>query len=306
MPVTLFEHVQDQWKNHDKEWVTCRKNQWAQIVKRLQLVPDWISAPEIGNLKSYFISGEEAFTLNYYDGKRCVGLNPHWYLREVVLQLWFYPGEIKNFDLKLSEGYAVQWNYHRKRLFDVFGTMHRNIKPSDSDYGLMNGREGIVSLCLNPGVDYLNTHDFGNDTFGGSCLAPKDLFSICIGGTTYELTNFSKKNRYTTLNPNASYVRNTSGLVLWNHFDFAFGKYKEELFGIKPNGSDRRERLERFENRVDVLLGELLVFFDRPKDDEARQRKKTVEFVENLVTRYEKKEYSPALMERWDQAKKSI
>ena len=73
-----------------------------------------------------------------------------------------------------------------------------------------------------------------------------------------------------------------------------------------PDERDAALENDALERGINNCLADIIGFFDRPKDDQARLRPHTVEFVECLLSKYEKRDFTPRMLGFWDRAKKSI
>lgn len=303
MPITLFERDPSLWRIEDNNWTAQRKKEWEQIKKRVSALHDWKHLLAVN--ERYFLAGDVDFS-SIIPVNGGMAHPDRWQLGEFVLQVWFHPGEISVDSIHLGKGYAIgieaqRENYFNNRIRD----MREVIEEGDAEYGLMNGREQIITEFLNPVTDYLQEYRFGENTTGAGCLVPERVFKICLTGTRLEIKNYTQDSSRKTSRRNTVYIEDLSRIVLWNHLDYAVEYHMDKIYR-GPDERDAALENEAVDSGINNCLTDLLSFFDRPKDDQARLRPHTVEFVEGLLSKYEKRDFTPRMLEFWDRAKKSI
>jgi len=239
----------------------------------------------------------------YIDEARFVGGRPFFRVLP-FFEIWYHPRpELLDLDvLRVSWlehcSLSGMWKQAQKLLF-VTG---KNGRRFDSKYGAMGGRERlIVELCC-PGLDfnkqffYPGLEDKINPKFLKQekdylqpCPRPKELVHRCLHDTCWELVN------------DKVYCPNTAGQYFWDHLSYALEKYPDETLGGEgPWGFPWVDNKNR---RRAVLMTIWCVLDFESRMDPVRNRPVTIEMVDRLIGRYERKEFSPTLMSLWEEAK---
>lgn len=144
MPLELFKRDPALWKTQNPEWLKNREHEWKEIVRRLSAVPHWISKKQLIDNQQYFIYGDTEFKCNVHIGKDRYPDNT-WRLKEIILQIWYYPGEITAEDIQPCSDYRAKIITQRDDWYKAIAEIRQSISRDDTGYGLMGGRERIVT-----------------------------------------------------------------------------------------------------------------------------------------------------------------
>jgi len=313
------------WKVHDKQWMAQRKEEWKKVKYALNIMtegndPRYFKKKYHRYHQNLFFYGQKVMdgeTLHmgsidgydryrdepYLDKERFLGGRPFFRVLP-FFEIWYHPKpELLNLDRIRTDWLAITslwslWKYAQRLLF-VTG---KNGKPFDPEYGAMGGREKlIVELCC-PDVDYkkpfsrhgleeevlLKKLEISEDYFQ-PCPRPKELVHRCLHDTCWELVN------------DKVYCPNTAGQYFWDHLSYALEKYPDETLGGEgPWGLPWVDNKNR---RRAILMTIWCVLDFESRTDPARNRPVTIEMVDRLIGRYERKEFSPTLMSLWEEAK---
>ena len=284
------------WRVDDPVWMAERREEWRRVTLRLAGCRR-IHRSYWKNLKAYFFYGT---WLDFLDGN---GIHP---LDCEFCTWWLHP---------TGEGLGAfhTGGYATNEIFGEFMSFVRSLrkkirKEGDPVYGVMGGREQLLALAINPALDFRDTIHSRGPRPVAACADPQRIFASCIGHAKSELRS-------------STYYAHRYGLVLWDHLSYAMDideqliyvswiardKETGKIFSISKSkrsilDSDRK----RIDDRMSVALTSVLTFFDRDAADASRQRAQTVAYVEMLLDRYERRDFSDALLKHWDNAKQSI
>ena len=301
------------WRIDDKVWVAERKKEWARVQTRLAGVTHSIHRKSWKHLKRYFMKGDIEYPSYFYvNGIEDIR---HWQVYDIAMQIWLYPIEPKVSDIKIPENYRLQFENGRKQFYQNFYPMLKLKNDINANcYGVMGGREKQISQFLNPGLDFREPYEFSNMVTEGACVEPSAVYQSCMGSTLAETYNYAKENQllHNRLTP-IRYLPYRLGIYFWDHLDYALEKYPLGIHDTRLIDNPERISEKRVgegrltsERYFQKLLVEMLTFFDRSPDDEALQRSTSVELIEGLVSRYERRDFTDAMLSKWDEAKASI
>ena len=298
MPVKIQSTDPEIWRTHDAEWVAERTQEWRKVLHRLREPHLNIKREQMQQLKSYFFTGAHCpIEKRMSFGGIGIAKFYVWWLHPVEpTEYWFSGTESDDLSGVRS----------------VFDRMYTALLPKsrelDGDtYGVMGGRELSLMRAINPGLDYKVPQKIGGSFSGnlaqggGECLWPLAMLSECMGSTRSEI----KSENYVAFSP---------GVVLWDHLDYTLEHYDfltwAPRYAIQnPEMADLPRTLVRRDmrdKRLRKMLVDLLMFFDRDPADAARQRPRTVALVEELLARYERRNFGDNLLQHWDAAKQAL
>lgn len=205
----------------------------------------------------------------------------------------------------------------RQRFQVILTELGRNARQGNgSEYGAMGGKEQLIMLSFNPGMDFRNEIDFGGRKPWPECYAPFDIFHCCVSSTRRELHSAALEPEFAQDPSSAAYVPYGAGLVLWDHLSFVLDNYPRFIHSSSPSlcelpWTELKEHprtsysIQTSGDQLDHVLLSLRTFFDRDPDDESRRRHTTVEFATRMTERFEAREFGDALMTRWDHAQET-
>lgn len=296
------------WHPDDKAWMKQRKEDWKPIKSRLDLISGSyhpFKRKYHKYHKELFLTGilnPEIQPQGYRRNKSCPDdwqYNGHDAFDTVLpfFKFWYHPEpEAVNIDAYLkhylvASSLRMMQNQFFKDYFSVGSSYNREMYSAAE--GMMNGREELMVKLLCPGVDYKNPFiTSGNaerDVGQRECLSPKDL------------EMFLRSHSYLELQQDARHIPYAPGQYLWDHFSYTLEKYPDEVFVPSRNPIIPREELRR---RFLQLIATVLDFESRT--DKSRHRPSTIAFVEGLISKYEKKAFSDAMLSLWDEAKQDV
>lgn len=292
------------WRPEDPAWMAERKALWMQVKANLDVMsmryspfkrkfhkyhkelfffgrlnPEAAIEPGVGSAsESFFATGGGAFA----------SLLP-------VFMIWYHPQpEVLDFD-GLRQGLMRYTRLDNcRRVF--FSELAKGALPGGApyppkcfpaDYGMMGGREALGVRLLVPGLDPREVLPHPDPSVKEPAgWWPYDVSIHCWFDTWYELYR------------DARFVPSAPGQFLWDNLSHAVEHYPEEAFHRRAGSSEwhRRRWLE--------LIAEILRFEDRT--DRSRRRPTTIALVERLIGKYERKEFTPAMLALWDEAKRRI
>ena len=284
------------WRPEDPLWMKDRREEWNKVKVRLTGATFYLGREHWQKLKEYFFFGTP------------LARRPAQHEIEFCLW-WLHPTGLDMDALKFSNQCSM--NSIRSSFLNFYGALKSVIiEEGDAVYGTMGGREQTIMRAINPGFNW-REKVYLCPNGGSACLLPYYMFNKCLVSTANELINHK------------SYFAFAPGHVLWNHLSFAMSIDPREIYLPYPlsrnencekqidwSSSSIRKQVQESKARVDRLsdgaLSSVITFFDRPDRDSSRQRATTVQHVEYLLGHYERKEFSDALLARFDAAKRCI
>ena len=299
----------DSWKPDDEKWMQSRREEWKKVQIRLSGATHQVPRSYWKHLKDYFFYGTPLVRVDK------VPIDSY---REIC-RWWLHPTG-KN----LGTFSVASCEDDIRKDFETFlgGLLSKIIREGDSEYGIMGVREQQIMLALNPGFNHLDIWKFGV-VEEKACFSPYNLQGRCIGSTNMELRSYATHPLKPRPYHDMQYFANNSNHVLWDHFSIAMERDPREIYSDMrvrknldgttsidwSNSYDRgvlRTVKPVIDSEIAETLGSLFTFFDRPENDEARRRPQTVEHVEYLLQRYERKDFSDALLKRFHDAKVAL
>lgn len=290
------------WHPEDKQWMKERKELWKTIKYNLDLLSK--STPIKRSYHKYHkelffygsineeVWGEWDFDIDPTDVPvhELSGLDAFWSMLP-VFRIWYHPNpEVLDLD-KLREEFrrcgsleSARERYFRE--FDGAGAGGGFGYAYYPEYGMMGGREELVVRFLCPGLDYMQElPGVRRPEFTSKpCFIPLDTYWNCRGSTTIELYQDARFSPY------------TPGRYLWDHLSYALEHYQERIYS-HGGSEDLKEGLL-------IVMAEILDFDART--DTSRNRPSTIDMVERLTTKYDRKDFSDVMLSLWDQAKADI
>lgn len=289
------------WFPENKEWMNARKELWKTIKYNLDLLSK--STPIKRSYHKYHkelffygtinkeVWGDWDFDIDPTDipHHELSGLYPFWAMLP-VFRIWYHPvPEALDLD-KLRNEFrrAGSLDSARERYFREFngiggGGLGASYLP---DYGMMGGREALVVQFLCPGLDYKQELPGIRRPEHTSmpCSNPIDTYWECRGSTTIELCQDVRFRPY------------APGQYLWDHLSYALEHYQDKIY--TPTGNDD------LKEGLLIVIAEILDFDSRT--DPSRNRPSTIDMVERLTQKYERKEFGDVMLAHWDEAKQDI
>ncbi len=95
----------------------------------------------------------------------------------------------------------------------------------------------------------------------------------------------------------ARFIPYAPGQYLWDHLSYNMEHYSDKVFLVQSS----RLTTEDMRWRLMKLVAEILAFEQRT--DASRNRPSTIAMVESLIGKYERKEFSDAMLALWDETK---
>ena len=288
------------WRPDDPTWMSERIAEWRKIQKRLAGATQHIPRSYWKHLKAYFFHGVTMPEPSQL----------HTYRHIEICRWWLHPEEAS---LTFFE-FTTNAHLMRGNFWDFYSDMRSVLEPEgDATYGVMGGREQLLTLALNPCLDSDKEISISGGLTGRCCPAPVRLVPGCIGSTMREIRSYDDEPIGSKAGRDSAYIAHTPKLVLWDHMSAAMDKGEKALYGVESwNDIDEMpenmriaagHRKKRIDTSFDRTLMDVLTFFDRDKNNDSRQRPLTVQHVEYLLGRYERKDFSEPLLARWDRAK---
>ena len=288
------------WQCEDPIWMAARTQEWKKIQKRLAGATEHVPRNYWKHLKAYFFYGVELPETN---GR------PMNVYREIC-RWWMCPSpdDLTIFKCRTNADAA------RREFSYLYNDLRSPIKQEgDAVYGVMGGREQLIKLALNPCLDGEKKIDIPNGLTGKCCADGSSIVLTCLTTTNNEIGNNLKQQPKSRTRLDYPYVAYHPTLVMWDHVSRAMEKEEWIFYCVKDPGIDGRanfklvfpatDRKKRIDRLFNSTLKRVLTFFDRDEDNLSRQRPLTVAHVEYLLNRYESKDFSDPLLERWDRAK---
>lgn len=291
------------WHPDDKLWLKARKEQWKQVKKSLDIITKHHDEPK----RKYHKYHQELFLYGTINSEvkntRLKRKDENDYLYTghdafehvlPIFQLWYHP-DPTGLDLKtfiqpyLSSG---TMDSLREKLFGYYynaGAMyHRPMFSSES--GMMGGRELLMVQLLCPGYDFrkpaIEVADPNRAHGQGECLHPAFIEQRLASHTFIEMMQ------------DARFIPYAPGQYLWDHFSYALEHYPDLVFRAGGGVSHEQKK-----NVILELIVVILDFVNRT--DKSKNRPSTIDFVENVMSKYEQKTFSDAMLKLWDEAKQN-
>lgn len=277
------------WRVQDEEWMQERRKSWRKVQQRLPGLKDEIHRNYWKHIKEYYFFGNP-FPLVH---KPFVS-SAH----RKFLELWLYPIDLVPGETIYEDEFDKYPSMRR-----VFSESYSGIRSAiadqgDAEYGAMNGREQLIMLDLNRGIDPENRIDFGSGKLHRSCSDPSIIISHCEVGTMDETRSFDIQPFKSEPGWDSRYVAFSTGIVLWD-------KVSEILdnnpYAIHPDGSPGN-----CGDTFNLAINAILTFYDRDPDDESHSRLTTIEFVDRMLNQYKDRKFSENLLAYWDAASERI
>ncbi len=295
------------WHPGDKAWMAQRKAAWRQVKQSLDVISSnypLIKRKDHKHHKELFFFGTVnpgCATPCPLTGKTrdasCTGAEAFDYALP-LFRLWYHPEPDQlDFTAVLSEYVrcATIRGLREKFFKNFFGAGVRSGRKMFSPAtGMMNGREALCVRQLFPGLDYQTpavvTGDpqIDNHSYQAASAFPSHVGQWAMHDTSLELMM------------DARFVPYAPGQYLWDHLSYNMEHYPEEM--LKPQSS--RLTTEDMRWRFMKLIAEILAFEQRT--DASRNRPSTIALVESLIGKYERKEFSDAMLALWDETKQNF
>jgi hypothetical protein len=291
------------WHPDDKLWLKARKEQWKQVKKSLDIITKHHDEPK----RKYHKYHQELFLYGTINSEvknthlKRKDENDYLYTGHdafehvlPIFQLWYHP-DPASLDLKaFIQPYlnCGTMKNLREILFKFYynaGAMwHRPMFSSET--GMMDGRESLMVKLLCPGHDFnkpvIEVADPNRAHGQGECFHP-GMLEHWLGA-----------HSFIELFQDARFIPYAPGQYLWDHFSYALERYPDLVF--KPGGGVSHEEKKNFVLNLIVVI---LDFVNRT--DKSRNRPSTIAFVENVMSKYEQKTFSDAMLKLWDEAKQN-
>lgn len=268
------------WHPEDKEWLEKRKPEWRQIQRHLKLFKGQFRGEYLKYHKDLYFYGRVDPEIEKEGGGGYFG----WALPFFIC--WYHPEpSLENFQAVFNAQIrGVNLEKTREYLFEVFPSASK----FDSQYGMLGGREELMVKMLVPSLDPSKEKDFshkhlnyltGEETIKitkySLCLVPDLIARYCLNGILPPLLGFSS-------NPYAP------GQYLWDH-----------LCALVDSVNDESS-LKRLRELARIVL---TIHEDKnfPNDDPT-----AVALAKRLISGYNKREFSEAMLTIWDEEKLKI
>lgn len=293
------------WHPKDPAWMAERKRQWLRVKQAL----DVLSARYPPFKRKFHKYHKELFffgTLNPecrdpllmdrpIDGFLATG-HEAFNGALPLFKIWYHP-EPKALDLeamreeKLRSGSFATMG---ARFFnywwgDISGCGERMYTP---DEGMMGGREALCVQFLYPRLDYRDEIPVPDRGWSEPlCPHPGSVELWCQCHTQVELCR------------DARFVPYAPGQYLWEHMSYAVERYPELLFRERHGDTSTPVSTERRDWFLSAIA-EVLAF--EARTDASRRRPSTIALVERLMSKYDRKDFTPAMLALWDEAKQRV
>lgn len=297
----------DYWHPQDKSWMAERKAQWRDVKESL----DVLSAGWAPFKRKFHKYHKELFffgTLNpdcRRDGdirraspiERFITTGHEPFLGELpMFRIWYHPepaaidlGALRESYLKHARLQTIHEDFFKYWSAGA-GLRGKAYLPS---YGMMGGREERVVRFLFPGLDYQKSFMEGQDRQDyGASTRPYHMMLTCYAGTVKELRM------------DATFIPNAPGQYLWDQMSFNLEQYPDIVFADEELRGVSKSEAEYWRSIFKVIIAELLTFDKR--QDRSRNRPSTIAMVERLINQYERREFSDAMLDLWDESKKEV
>lgn len=276
------------WRVHDLDWMQDRKKSWRKVQQRLPGLKRTIHRNYWKHIKEFYFFGTP-----FPESHKPFVSSPY----RKFLELWLHP-------IDPIPGEVIYKDEFEKypSMRSVFSKSYMNIKSviaeqGDAEYGAMNGREQLIMLDLQRGVDPERKIDFGSGNLYQACQ-PSIIFSHCKNGTLKETRSYDVQPYDTGPSWDSRYVAFNTGIALW---DKVSGILDHNPYAIHPEGVPSSP-----DHSFNQAINAILTFYNRDLDDESLNRKTTIDFVDKMLTQYGNREFSDNLLAFWDAASKRI
>jgi hypothetical protein len=273
----------DYWKTSDKEWLSARKKEWPNIVKSLKTLDGRVKTKYHKYHKELFLEG----TVTINENEKELAYGPaEAFEREIfgyariVFNMWYHPAAEEEIYREILEEEISNTNGARNKV-KVIENNRRYLMESqsadgfDSEYGMMGGREKLMTRVLFPSDDYSDTRDFGGNGEASEVLhlapQPSEVRKLVLSGTNPILCDKrGDRNRF------------APGQYLWDALDKSMHKmesgYFDKYFVRMLYMIKHQEKVKKF----------------------AADNPNAVALANHLKCRFDNREFGPALMNCWN------